>query len=128
MLAENHPPTALLLEQLLQSEFDVVEVVGDGRALVLAAERLAPDAIVTDITMPELDGIAAAEVVHTRNASIKIVLVTVNGDRLMIERGLATGALGYVLKASAGDDLIPAVQAALRGESHVSKALHYSPT
>ena len=127
VLAEDHPQTALLLEQLLQPEFDVVEVVRDGRALVLAADRLSPDAIVTDITMPELDGITAAEVVLTRNPSIKVVLVTVNGDRLMIDRGLATGALGYVLKTSAGDDLIPALHAALRGECHVSKSLHYTP-
>ena len=53
------------------------------------------------------------------------MLVTVHGDHGMVARGLATGALGFVLKLSAGDDLVPAVRAALRGERHVSSSLHF---
>jgi DNA-binding NarL/FixJ family response regulator len=125
LLADDHRGTGDLLRELLQPEFDVIAVVHDGRALVGAAERLSPDAIVSDISMPGLDGIQAAAVILRHNPAARVVLVTVHGDSSMVARGLSVGALGYVLKATAGDDLIPAVHAALRGERHVSCALHY---
>ena len=124
LLADDHPETAELLRTLLQPEFEVIGQVGDGFALVCAAERLSPDVIVSDISMPGLDGIAAAALILLKNPAARIILVTVHGDRFLLERGLAAGALGYVLKVTAGDDLIPAVHAALRGERHVSRALH----
>src|SRR5262245_57066307 len=116
LIAEDHLETANLLCSLLQPEFDVIAHVQDGRTLVGAAERLAPDAIVSDISMPGLDGITAATVILFKNPAARIIFVSVHGDSLLVERGLATGALGYVLKVAAGDDLIPAVHAALRGE------------
>ncbi len=125
LLADDHRETAALLRELLQTDYDVIEVVEDGRALVGAEERLSPDAIVSDISMPELDGISAATLILRRNPAARVVLVTVHGDPSFVERGLAVGALGYVLKAAAGEDLIPAVEAALRGERLVSRALHY---
>jgi DNA-binding NarL/FixJ family response regulator len=123
LLADDHRDTVDLLRDLLQPEFDVVEYVHDGCALVCAAERLVPDVIISDITMPGLDGIAATAAILGKNPEARIVLVTMHGDPILVKRGLATGALGYVLKAAAGDDLIPAVHAALRGERHVSQAL-----
>jgi DNA-binding NarL/FixJ family response regulator len=122
LLADDHPGNTDLLCQLLQPEFEVVGRVRDGNALVAAAETLSPDVIVTDISMPGLDGITAAMVILGRDPAARIVFVTVHGDRTLIERGLATGALGYVLKLAAGDELLPAVRAALRGERHVSRA------
>jgi DNA-binding NarL/FixJ family response regulator len=121
LLAEDHPGNTDLLRRLLQPEFDVVGHVEDGHALVSAAETLGPDVIVTDISMPGMDGIAAAIVILGRNPAARIVFVTVHSDRMLMERGLSTGALGYVLKLAAGDDLLPAVRAALRGERHVSR-------
>jgi DNA-binding NarL/FixJ family response regulator len=125
LLADDHAETAELLRSLLQPECDVVAVVRDGPAMVSAAIRLSPDVIVSDISMPGLDGISAAAAILCRKPGIRIVLVTVHGDPILVERGLAAGALGYVLKVVAGDDLIPAVRAALRGECHVSEALHF---
>jgi len=125
LLADDHPATAELLRTLLQPEFEVVGQVQDGCSLVSAAERLLPDVIVSDISMPGLDGIAAASAILRRNPGIRIVFVTVHGDLRMVERGLGVGAMGYVLKVLAGDDLMPAVRAALRGERHVSQALHF---
>jgi DNA-binding NarL/FixJ family response regulator len=122
LLADDHAENTDLLCRLLQPEFEVIASVRDGQALVNAAEALSPDVIVTDISMPGLDGIAAAVVILRRNPAARIVFVTVHRDVLLMERGLATGALGYVLKLAAGDDLLPAVRAALRGERHVSRA------
>jgi DNA-binding NarL/FixJ family response regulator len=122
LVADDHAGNTELLCQLLQPEFDVVASVKDGHALVDAAEALAPDVIVTDISMPGLDGMTAAVVILRRNPAARIVFVTVHGDRILMERGLAAGAMGYVLKISAGDDLVPAVRAALRGDRHFTPA------
>jgi DNA-binding NarL/FixJ family response regulator len=125
LLADDHLETAEQLRQLLQPEFDVIAHVTDGRTLVDYAELLSPDVIVSDISMPEVDGITATAAILRRNPDARIVLVTVHGDLCLVARGLETGALGYVLKLSAGDDLVPAIHAALRGERHVSHALHF---
>jgi DNA-binding NarL/FixJ family response regulator len=121
LLAEDHAETAELLCGLLEPEFDVIAHVQDGVALVRAAEQLSPDVIVSDISMPGLDGIEAATMLLRHNGAARIILITVHSDQLMMERGLAAGALGYVLKRMSGDELVTAVHAVLRGERHVSQ-------
>ena len=116
MVADDQAAILARLERLLQTEFDVVATVSDGRALVDAVARVSPDVIVTDISMPSLDGIEAAREILGRNPSARVVFVTVHADPLLIQRGLAVGGLGYVPKVSAGEELVPAVRAALRGE------------
>lgn len=123
LLADDHLETAAQLRDLLEPEFDVIGHVTDGRALIRDAARLLPDVIVSDISMPEFDGITAAAKILECNPTARIVLISVHADPVLIARGLATGALGYVLKLAAGDDLVPAVHAALRGERHVSCGL-----
>ena len=103
--------------------FDVIALVEDGGALVSAAARLSPDVIVADISMPGLDGIAAAARIRRNDPEARIVLVTVHAEPMLVEAGLAAGALGYVLKDTAGDELVPAVHAALGGRRYVSRAL-----
>ena len=125
LLADDHRETRELLHGLLNVEFDVVADVEDGVALVRTAEALSPDVIVTDISMPGMDGIAATAAILRENRAARIVLVSVNADQSLIECGLAAGALGYVLKLSAGEDLVPAVRAALVGQRHVSEMLEY---
>ena len=124
LLADDHKETGNLLRGLLQDEFDVVAVVQDGVSLVRAAERLSPDVIVTDISMPGLDGISATSEILHRNPVARIVLITVSQDPTLVQRGLEAGALGYVLKRTAGEELIPAVRSAVRGERHVSSVQH----
>jgi len=119
LLADDHVENAELLRGLLESEFDVIGQVQDGFALVSAAERLSPDVIVSDISMPKMDGISAATVILGKDPAVRIIFVTVHNDPLLLERGLAAGAMGYVLKLAAGDELIPAVYSALRGERHI---------
>jgi len=121
LLADDHAATAELLRGLLLPEFDVIAEVRDGRALVSAAELLTPDVIVTDISMPELDGIAAARLILRRNPAARILFVTVHEDPVLVERALSIGALGYVRKLAAGDELVGAVRSVLRGERHVSR-------
>jgi DNA-binding NarL/FixJ family response regulator len=119
LLAEDHPGVAEELRQLLESEFDVVAVVGDGHALLQAADALVPDVIVTDIVMPGLEGIAATEALRARRPGARVVLVTVHEEPKIMERGFAAGALAYVAKPRASRDLIPAVRTALRDERYL---------
>jgi DNA-binding NarL/FixJ family response regulator len=120
LVADDHLAVAEGLRAVLEPEFDVIATVGDGNALVAAAATLTPDVIVTDIAMPGLDGIAAAATILRRYPKTCIVFVTVHNDAALVQKGLAIGALGYVLKLTAGEELVPAIHAALRGQRHVS--------
>jgi DNA-binding NarL/FixJ family response regulator len=122
VLAEDHPNVAEQLRRLLGAAFDVVAVVGHGEALVKSALKLHPDIVVTDISMPGMDGIKAAHEIKLRQPSLGIVFVTVHDDPALARKALAVG-LGYVLKASAGDELVDAVNAALESRRFVSASL-----
>src|SRR5262245_5917190 len=102
LLADDHAAVAEQLRGVLEPEFEVVATVGDGRALVEAAEALRPDVIVADVAMPVLGGIAAARAIRRQRPDARIVLVTIHGEAELVQQGLAAGALGYVLKLSAG--------------------------
>jgi DNA-binding NarL/FixJ family response regulator len=119
-VADDHLAVAEGLCAVLEPEFDVIATVSDGNALVAAATVLTPDVIVTDIAMPGLDGIAAASEILQKHPMARIVFVTVHNDVELVQKGLATGALGYVLKLTAGEELSPAIHAALRGKQQVS--------
>lgn len=121
VLAEDHAEIAEQLRALLASEFDVVAVVADGPSLLHAAEVAHPDVVVTDIVMPEMDGIAATAALLGKQPKVRVVLVTVHDEPELMERGQAAGALGFVSKHRAGYELIPAVKAVLRGERYVSR-------
>lgn len=116
LLAEDHPSTTLLLQELLASEFEVIGAVKDGQALVSACAALLPDVVVTDISMPVMDGIAATREILDRDPSARVVFVTVHDDAGLVRCGLAAGGLGFVPKSNAGDELVPAVWAAFRRE------------
>ena len=123
LLAEDNADSAERLCKLLRAEFEVVALVEDGDALVDAAERLSPDVIVTDIAMPRLDGIEATVLIRHHDPNARIVFVTVHAEPMLIDAGLEAGALGYVLKDAAGDDLVAAIRAALSGRQYVSREL-----
>jgi DNA-binding NarL/FixJ family response regulator len=93
LLAEDHAETAARLRKLLGVDFDVIAWVEDGRALVEATERLSPGAIVADIDMPGVDGIAATTLIRRHDSNARIVLVTVHSESMLVEAGLAAGAL-----------------------------------
>jgi DNA-binding NarL/FixJ family response regulator len=123
LLADDHQGVIADLRALLDGEFDIVAAVADGPSLVAAAEALAHDVIVTDIEMPGFDGIAAAEKILGRDPDARIVFVTVHRDGAIVQKALAAGALGYVMKMTAGDELVEATRAALDGRRYVSAIL-----
>jgi len=123
VLAEDHAGVAEQLRSLLAPEFDVVATVANGHALIRAVEADRPDVVVTDIIMPGLDGIAATAELVARCPDTRVVLVTVHDDPELAERGYAAGALGFVTKHRAGQELVAAVRAAVRGERYLSPHL-----
>ena len=123
VLAEDHAGVAEQLRNLLATEFDVVATVTDGLALVRAVEAMRPDVVVADIVMPGMDGIAATEALLALRPDTRVVLATVHNDPELMERGYAGGALACVSKHRAGQDLLPAVRAAMRGERYVGSGV-----
>ena len=123
LIAEDHESVARQLRSLLEVECDVIDVVSDGKSLVAVVESLKPEVIVSDISMPGLDGLAAARIILDRHPNARIVFVTVHDDRAMAQRALRLGALGYVLKNDAGEELLNAVRAAQAGQQHLSEGI-----
>ena len=101
---------------LLVPYFDVVGTASDGETFVSEALRLMPDVIVTDITMPVINGIDAIRQLRELGSSARSVFLTIHGGDEFVIACRAEGALGYVLKAKMTTQLIPAIRAALAGE------------
>lgn len=123
LLADDHRIVAEGLKNLLAAEFDLVGVVEDGRALLDAAAALKPDVIVTDITMPHLNGLEALRELRAGQPQIRIVVLTMHRDLAYARRALALGASGYVLKHDAPEELIRAVRSALAGRVFMTREL-----
>lgn len=109
-----------MVENLLGSMFEVVGKVCDGRALLEAAIKLKPDIIVTDITMPVLNGIDAADELQKAGCASKVIFLTVHSDADFMRACLATGAFGYIVKPRVALDLVRAINEALAGHLFIS--------
>jgi len=120
LLADDHPYFSEFVEGLLGPSFEVVEKVRDGRALIDAALRLKPDIIVTDISMPVLNGIDAVDELRKSGCISRIVFLTVHSDSDFVRTCLATGAYGYVVKERVTVDLPLAIHEALAGHIFIS--------
>jgi DNA-binding NarL/FixJ family response regulator len=94
LLADDHPLVVAGLKSLLEAECEVVGVVGDGRSLVVAASRCKPEVIVTDISLPLLNGIDAARQIKKEQPEIKILFLTMHSNPAYLKEALAAGATG----------------------------------
>ena len=123
LLADDHLLVAEALKSLLTPEFDLVGVVEDGRALIEAAEKLRPDVIVADVTMPHLNGIDALIRLRQLGDQTPVVFLTMHRDATFARRALDAGASGFVLKHSASAELVTAIRAALEGGTYLTPQL-----
>src|SRR6185295_400097 len=120
LLADDH---ALFLEglgKLLEPDFDIVGTVKDGRTLLAEAQRLRPDVILLDIAMRLLSGTDAARQLHQTAPQCKIIFVTMHTDRTFVTEAFRAGASGYLLKQSAGSELVFAIREVLKGHQYVT--------
>lgn len=123
LLADDHPGFPAMVEQLLTAKFEVVGKVIDGQSLFEAAIKLKPDVIVTDISLPVLDGIATADRLKESGCASRIVFLTVHTDPDFVRACLATGAFGYVVKSRIDTELVTAICDALAGQLFISQHL-----
>jgi DNA-binding NarL/FixJ family response regulator len=123
LLADDHRMFAEGLRSVLADEFELLEIVEDGLAMIEAAKRLRPDVIVADITMPRLNGIEALERLRGDLPDVRVVFLTMHKDVTYARRALAAGAMGFVLKHSAMTELVLALRAALEGRTFIAPAL-----
>lgn len=125
LIVDDHPTVLERLKQLLSSEFVVVATACDGQEMLSADAAHNPDVIVSDITMGRMTGIEASRRLLVRRPGVPIVILSVSRELEMVQSALDAGALAYVHKLSAGDDLIPAIHAALQGRRFVSASCGY---
>ena len=120
LLADDHALLLGALAKLLAEECEVVGQVSDGRALVAAAEKLKPDVIVLDISMPLLNGLEAARQIKQKLKNVKLVFLTMNEDADLAAEAFRAGASAYLLKRSATSELPSAIREVMQGRSYVT--------
>jgi len=123
LLADDHRIVAEGLRALLEPEFELVGIVEDGRALLDSAEKLRPDVVVVDVSMPLLNGIEAVRQLKKKNKDIAVVFLTMHVDVTYAANAFEAGASGYVLKHSAPSELITAISSALKGRTYITPLL-----
>jgi DNA-binding NarL/FixJ family response regulator len=123
LLADDHEIVIEGLLRVLDPAFEVVGSVSDGAALIKTAEKLKPDLIIADISMPVLNGIEAIRRISKSLPRTAIVVLTMHLDVMYATEAIAAGATGYVLKHSIRSELLTAAQKALKGEVYVSEKI-----
>jgi len=120
LLGDDHAMFCEGLRSILEPHFEVVGVAENGQELVTAAERLQPDVVVADVSMPLLNGIGAARKLQKMKRPPKIVFLTMHADPTFATEAFRAGASGYVLKSSSGAEIVTAIQEAIQGRTHIS--------
>lgn len=120
LLADDHRGVRDFVEALLDPTFEVVGSVENGEALLEAASRLQPDVIITDISMPILSGIEAAQMLKKSGSTAKLLFLTVHSDSEFVRACLDAGASGYVVKPRMDSDLMRAVREVLANRIFLS--------
>ena len=123
LLADDHRELLSDIQQLLASDFDVVGTASDGLALVSMAQAVKPDVVVTDLRMPRLNGIEAGRSILQQQLCKAAVLLTAYHDPYLVRTALDAGIRGYVLKATAWEELLPAIYEALEGRVFISASI-----
>ena len=111
----------LQLEQ--HQDFEVIGEASDGREAITIADELAPDIIIMDIAMPNLNGIQAATHIVKKHPQVGVIILSMHSDETYLTRTLAAGAKGYLLKENAEVDLERAVRAVAQGKPYFSPAI-----
>jgi DNA-binding NarL/FixJ family response regulator len=121
-LADDYPELLRAVTTLLSPHFEIIGTARDGISLVTDAQRLAPDVVVVDITMPGMTGIDAVHKLVQSGSTTKFVFLTVHCSDEFVQACLNEGASGFVAKSQMKVHLIPAIRAALKGETYISRS------
>ena len=124
-LADDHAVVREGLKALINGHagMEVVGEAGDGRTACAKAEEIRPDVVVMDVSMPELNGLEATRELRSRCPDVKVLALTVHEERSYLRDLIEAGASGYVLKRSAAEDLVHAVQVVARGDMYLDPSV-----
>lgn len=120
LLADDHTLVLDGFRKILEETCDIVGTAEDGRTLLKMAHQLLPDIVTLDISMPQLNGIDAARKLHKDFPHTKIIFVTMHADQAYLAEAFKAGATGYLLKRSAGSELLQAIQSVMNGHNYVT--------
>jgi len=120
LIADDHTLVAEACCKLLESDYEVVATVNDGRALVRAVAEFKPHVAIVDIAMPLLNGLDAAQQAKELFPGVKLIFLTMNHDADLTVEAFRRGASGYLLKTCAASELVVAVREVLRGKTYLS--------
>lgn len=123
LIADDHSMVVDGLRGLLEPEYEVVGSVSDGREVRPAVEKLKPDLVIIDISMPSLNGLDCARQLHASGCRSKILILTMHPDATLAREALDSGASGYVLKSSPAAELRNALKEVLQGRTYLSPAV-----
>ena len=123
LIADDHKILTEGLVSLLKERFDVVGTVADGQALVEAADRLRPDVIIADVDMPTVSGLDALSRLKRQGIASKVIILTMHGEPGVAARAIKAGASGFLLKHSAGEELVEAIESVLNGRVYLTPAV-----
>jgi DNA-binding NarL/FixJ family response regulator len=123
MLADDHVVFTDGIVRLLNDRFEVVGTVADGTDLPDAVRRLRPDVVVMDISMPRLSGLEALRRLRAGHDDSRVIFLTMHADARLAAEALRSGAKGFVLKQSSGQELVDAIDAVLQGRTYLTPAL-----
>jgi two-component system response regulator NreC len=125
IIAEDHTILRAGLRALLstQKEFEVIGEAGDGREAIRVADKLEPDLMLIDLSMPKLNGMEAIHEIKRRNPQIKVIALTVHKNEEYILAALEAGANGYVLKDASQGELFMAIQYVMTGKKYLSPSI-----
>ncbi|MBH0203875.1 MAG: response regulator transcription factor [Nitrospira sp.] len=123
LMADDHSIMLAGLQKLVESMCEVVGTVQDGRALVEAAERLRPDLILLDISMPLLNGVDAARQIKKSVPDAKLLFLTMHASPVFATEALQAGGSGYLLKQSAASELPQAIESVLAGKTYLTPSI-----
>jgi DNA-binding NarL/FixJ family response regulator len=122
LIGDDHALIREGIREALRSQYDVVGQAGDGKALVEAAQKLKPDLIILDISMPILNGFESARKIKEILPSAKLIFISQHLNPAYLRQALKLGASGYVLKSGATEELHKAASTVLRGQTYISPA------
>lgn len=120
LIADDHVLVAEACRGLIDRDYEVVGIVNDGHELLQAVVQLQPDVVVLDISMPQLNGLDAGEIIRLKKPSPKLVYLTMNCDPEVAAEAFRRGASAYVLKQCSAEELVIALRRVLKGESYLS--------
>jgi DNA-binding NarL/FixJ family response regulator len=122
-VADDHAVFVDGIVSLLRDRFDIAGRVKDGAALLEAASRLRPDAIVMDLSMPGMSGLEVLRRLNLAHSTARVVVLTMHADARLAAEAVRLGARGFVLKESSGQELVTAIEAVLRGHTYLAAQL-----